>query len=188
MPEAKDVRLRDLAPGDSDNLFAWRNLPDIRRWMYTDHEIVREEHDRWFAAASKDPSRKYWIVELDGRPVGLANLADIVPAHRKATWAYYLADAAVRGRGIGAYVEFLVIEHVFSKLKLGKLWCEVLVDNKGVIKLHETFGFQREALFRQHVVKGGEPQDVVGLGLLAADWTAIREETRARLQKHGFPA
>jgi len=188
MPEAKDVRLRDLAPGDSDNLFAWRNLPDIRRWMYTDHEIVREEHDRWFAAASKDPSRKYWIVELDGRPVGLANLADIVPAHRKATWAYYLADAAVRGRGIGAYVEFLVIEHVFSKLKLGKLWCEVLVDNKGVIKLHETFGFQREALFRQHVVKGGEPQDVAGLGLLAADWAAIREETRARLQRHGFPA
>lgn len=188
MPEAKDVRLRDLAPADSDHLFTWRNLPDIRRWMYTDHEIGREEHDRWFAAASQDPSRKYWIVELDGRPVGLANLADIAPAHRKATWAYYLADPAVRGRGIGAYVEFLVIEHVFSAMKLGKLWCEVLVDNKGVIKLHETFGFQREALFRQHVWKTGEPQDVVGLGLLAADWAAVREETRARLQRHGFPA
>jgi UDP-4-amino-4,6-dideoxy-N-acetyl-beta-L-altrosamine N-acetyltransferase len=188
MPEAKDVRLRDLAPGDSENLFTWRNLPDIRRWMYTDHEITQEEHDRWFAAASKDPSRRYWIVELDGRPVGLANLADISLAHRKATWAYYLADAAVRGRGIGAYVEFLVIEHVFSELKLGKLWCEVLVDNKGVIKLHETFGFQREALFREHVVKGGEPQDVVGLGLLAPDWAAIRETTRERLRKHGFPA
>ena len=188
MPEAKDVRLRELAASDSDNLFAWRNLPDIRRWMYTDHEIARDEHDRWFAAAAKDPSRRYWIIELDGRPVGLANLADISPAHRKTTWAYYLADAAVRGRGVGAYVEFLVIEHVFNVLKLGKLWCEVLVDNKGVIKLHETFGFQREALFRQHVVKVGEPQDVVGLGLLAADWAAIREETRARLQRHGFPA
>jgi UDP-4-amino-4,6-dideoxy-N-acetyl-beta-L-altrosamine N-acetyltransferase len=186
MTATKDVRLRDLVPADSDNLFAWRNLPDIRRWMYTDHEISPEEHARWFEAASRDASRKYWIIELDGRPVGLANLADIAPAHRKATWAYYLADAAVRGRGVGAYVEYLVIEHVFSELKLGKLWCEVLIDNKGVIKLHETFGFQREALFREHVVKGGAPQDVVGLGLLAADWVEVREATRERLQRHGF--
>jgi RimJ/RimL family protein N-acetyltransferase len=57
-----------------------------------------------------------------------------------------------------------------------------------VIKLHETFGFKREALFREHVWKGGVAQDVVGLGLLAADWAEIREETRARLRKHGFPA
>jgi UDP-4-amino-4,6-dideoxy-N-acetyl-beta-L-altrosamine N-acetyltransferase len=188
MTATKDVRLRDLVPADSHHLFTWRNLPDIRRWMYTDHEIARHEHDRWFEAVSRDPSRKYWIVELEGHPVGLANLADIAPAHRKATWAYYLADPAVRGRGIGAYVEFLVLEHVFSELKLGKLWCEVLVDNKGVIKLHETFGFKREALFREHVWKGGVAQDVVGLGLLAADWAEIREETRARLRKHGFPA
>lgn len=187
MTATKDVRLRDLVYADSERLFAWRNLPDIRRWMYTDHEISADEHARWLEAASRDPSRKYWIIELDGRPVGLANLADIALAHRKATWAYYLADPAVRGRGVGAYVEYLVIEHVFSELKLGKLWCEVLVDNKGVIKLHETFGFKREALFREHVWKGGVAHDVVGLGLLVSDWAEIREATRARLQTHGFP-
>jgi RimJ/RimL family protein N-acetyltransferase len=62
----------------------------------------------------------------------------------------------------------------------------VLVGNEPVWKLHEGFGFTREALFRAHVVKDGAPADVVGLGLLAADWTARREASRERLRSRGF--
>jgi RimJ/RimL family protein N-acetyltransferase len=79
-----------------------------------------------------------------------------------------------------------VIEHVFGDLGLNKLWCEVLVDNEGVWKLHEGFGFQREALFRQHVRKDGVPADVVGLGLLASDWARQRQISRSRLVARGF--
>lgn len=182
-----DVRLRPLAAADSDRVRTWRNLPDIRRWMYTDHVISPEEHARWFPAALADPSRTYWIVELDGAPVGLANLADINPSQRRATWAYYLAEPSVRGRGVGAFVEYFVIEHVFGDLGLDKLWCEVLVENEAVWKMHEAFGFRREALFRRHAWKSGQPSDVVGLGLLASDWAAVRDESRARLRARGLP-
>ena len=186
MSESIDVRLRDLEAGDSARILAWRNLPEIRRWMYTDHVIAQAEHDRWFAGIMTDPTRRYWIIELDGRPVGLANLADIVASARRATWAYYLADPAVRGRGVGAFTEFFVIEHVFGVLGLNKLWCEVLLENEGVWKLHESFGFVREALFRQHVFKDGRFQDVVGLGLLAADWARVRDSSREKLLAKGL--
>lgn len=187
VPERVDVRLRPLEARDSERVMGWRNQPDIRRWMYTDHVIAPEEHARWFAGALVDPRRTYWIVELDGAPVGLANLADIDPARRQATWAYYLADPAVRGRGVGAFVEFFVIEHVFGALGLNKLWCEVLVDNEAVWKLHEAFGFVREALFRAHAWKDGLPVDVVGLGLLADDWARQRATSRERLRGRGLP-
>jgi UDP-4-amino-4,6-dideoxy-N-acetyl-beta-L-altrosamine N-acetyltransferase len=187
MADPVDVRLRPLAAADSNRVLAWRNQPDIRRWMYTDHVISPAEHDRWFAGALTDATRTYWIIELDGAPVGLANLADINATHHRADWAYYLADPAVRGRGVGAFVEFFVIEHVFGVLGLDKLWCEVLVDNEAVWKLHEAFGFQREALFRRHAWKSGEPHDVVGLGLLATDWAAQREASRERLRGRGLP-
>ncbi len=180
------VRLRDLTPDDSDRLLAWRNLPEVARWMYSDHEISRAEHDRWFAGIAGDATRKYWIIELDGEPVGLANLADISPANRRCAWAYYLASPSVRGKGVGAYVEYWVIEHVFGALRLSRLWCEVLVENEAVWKLHESFGFRREALLRQHVWKNGEPRDVVGLGLLADDWAAVREASRERLRAKGY--
>ncbi|WP_332764100.1 UDP-4-amino-4,6-dideoxy-N-acetyl-beta-L-altrosamine N-acetyltransferase [Phenylobacterium sp.] len=184
---AVDVKMRPPGPADSDRLLAWRNLPEIRRWMYTDHVISQEEHDRWYAAALADPSRRYWIIELDGLPVGLANLADYAPAHRRTAWAYYLADPSVRGKGVGAYVEYFIIEHVFGELALNKLCCEVLIDNEAVWKMHEAFGFAREALFREHVWKDGKATDVVALGLLASDWAKIREASRARLAERGYP-
>ena len=52
--------------------------------------------------------------------------------------------------------------------------------------LHMTHGFQREALFRAHVVKGGAPRDVIGLGLLAEDWVERRPAARTRLLEKGF--
>lgn len=187
MAQIVDVKLRLAGPQDSERMLAWRNLPEIRRWMYTDHVISQAEHERWFAGALENQTRRYWIIELDGAPVGLANLADIDLGQRRAAWAYYLADPSVRGRGVGAFVEYFVIEHVFRELGLGKLWCEVLVENEAVWKMHEAFGFQREALFREHVWKDGVPSDVVGLGLLARDWAAVREASRERLKARGLP-
>ena len=180
------VQLRDVTPADRDRLRQWRNQPDVAQWMYTDNQISETDHAHWFAAALADPTRRYWIITLEGEPVGLANLADISPAHRRCAWAYYLASPSVRGKGVGAYVEFWVIEQVFGPMGLTKLWCEVLVENEAVWKLHESFGFRREALFRQHVWKAGVPRDVVGLGLLAEDWAATREASRERLRAKGY--
>ena len=186
MSAAPRVVLRSLAAADRDRLLAWRKLPEIARWMYSDHAITPDEHARWFSGALADSRRRYWVIEADRKPVGLANLYDLTPEHGRAAWAYYLADPSTRGQGIGAFVEYWVIDHVFVELGLNKLWCEVLIGNEAVWKLHEGFGFRREALFRQHVRKDGAPVDVVGLGLLASDWAGARETSRARLVSRGF--
>jgi UDP-4-amino-4,6-dideoxy-N-acetyl-beta-L-altrosamine N-acetyltransferase len=180
------VTLRDLTEEDRERLHLWRNSPEVAAYMYSDHQISRVEHDRWFDSIAADPRRRYWIIETDGKPVGLANLADIDQAHSRCAWAYYLADPSVRSMGVGSYVEFWVIEHVFAALGLNKLWCEVLITNEPIWKLHQTYGFEREALFRDHVMKNGHYQDVVGLGLLAKDWPALRPALKARLEAKGY--
>src|ERR1700742_1849349 len=123
--------------------------------MYTAHLISPEEHARWFAGLEGDETRRYWIIELDGRPVGLANLADFDRRNQRCAWAYYLADPATRGLGLGSYVEFWVLQYVFEGLKFAKLWCEVLISNEPVWRLHEPFGFTVEARFRGHIAKTG---------------------------------
>jgi UDP-4-amino-4,6-dideoxy-N-acetyl-beta-L-altrosamine N-acetyltransferase len=183
---APHVVLRAIEAGDRDRLLDWRNLPDVARWMYSDHAITPQEHARWFAGALADPGRRYWVIEADGKPVGVANLYDLTPEHSRTAWAYYLSDPSTRGQGIGAFVEYWVIEHAFGELGLTKLWCEVLIANEPVWRLHEGFGFQREALLRQHVRKDGKLTDVVGLGLLASDWAVTRDASRARLVARGF--
>ncbi len=185
---APRVELRPLEDRDRDRVLVWRNSPDVRAYMYTDHLIGPDEHAAWFSGIEGDETRRYWIVEMDGRPVGLANLADIDRRNQRCAWAYYLADPAVRGQGVGSYVEYWVLEYVFEGLRMAKLWCEVLASNEAVWKLHESFGFVVEARLRGHVLKGGARADVLGLGLLASDWRARRPAMADRLRLRGYEA
>ncbi|UDF03307.1 UDP-4-amino-4,6-dideoxy-N-acetyl-beta-L-altrosamine N-acetyltransferase [Asticcacaulis sp. AND118] len=182
----RPAALRPLTAEDRDRLFDWRNRDEVRRFMYTDMVIPRERHDAWFDGLSDNETRRYFIIEWDDEPVGLANFVDIDRVSQKAAWAFYLAEPAARGKGLGAWVEFRMIEHAFDELKLEKLWCEVLESNAAVWKLHLSFGFQKEAHFRRHVVKSDGPHDVIGLGLLREDWAAAREACRDRLLTHGY--
>ena len=181
-----EIKLRRLRAGDSAQVLAWRNAPHVSAYMYTSHAISQAEHDRWFAMALDAPDRRYWIVERDGEGVGLANLTRIDAANRKCDWAYYLGETSTRGQGIGAAVEYMVLQFVFGPLGLNKLCCEVFLDNEAVWKLHESFGFTKEALWRDHVWRDGEARDVVGLGILGRDWEAARPVCEARLREKGI--
>jgi RimJ/RimL family protein N-acetyltransferase len=64
----------------------------------------------------------------------------------------------------------------------------VLVENEPVWRLHQSFGFTREALFRQHIMKQEGFVDVAGYGLLRDEWLARRADSCARLAAKGFPA
>jgi UDP-4-amino-4,6-dideoxy-N-acetyl-beta-L-altrosamine N-acetyltransferase len=183
---APKVELRDIRPDDRDRLLVWRNAPEVSAYMYSDHEITPQEHARWFQGIADDPRRAYWIIEMDGAPVGLANLYDIDRVHGRCAWAYYLAEPQVRGRGVGSYVEYVMIERVFGEFGLNKLWCEVLASNEAVWKLHERFGFRQEACFRQHVIKHSLFHDVFGLGLLKSDWMEQRAGAREQLLAKGY--
>jgi UDP-4-amino-4,6-dideoxy-N-acetyl-beta-L-altrosamine N-acetyltransferase len=171
------VTLRPIGLEDMTRILAWRNLPEVSAYMYTDHRITDAEHARWFAGAMSDETKRYWIIELDGEPVGLANLYDIQALQKRAYWAFYLADDRVRGKGVGSFTERFVMRHVFEDLGLDKLCCEVLASNDGVVKMHERYGFQVDGVLRQHVIKGGQRVDVIAMSLLRDDWASSRWAT-----------
>lgn len=175
------VALRPLDRADSAQVFEWRNSKAVAPFMYSDHVITAEEHGRWFKSVLGAPTKRYWIIEVDGTPAGLANIVGIEPANSRCEWAYYLASADMRGRGVGAAVEYLVLRYVFEVLRLNKLWCEVFTDNEAVWALHQSFGFKKEAELRAHIRKEGVFRDVIGLGLLRREWSAARERAEARL-------
>ena len=181
-----DVSLRPVEERDRDRLLAWRNRPQVAAFMYSDHLIAPDEHDRWFDGLGANRRRCDWIVQLDGAPVGLTSLVDIDRDQGRATVARYLAEENARGQGVGGFAELKVADHAFEVLGLRKLWSEVLATNEAALASHLSSGFQREALLRAHVVKQGRPIDVIGLGLLAEDWRAGRPNVRTRLLSKGF--
>ncbi len=180
------IALRDMRPGDRDQVRQWRNLPAVARYMYTDGEIAEAEHAVWFARVLVDPSCTYWIITCDGADVGLACITGIDRAHSRCSWAFYIASSDLRGRGVGSVVEYSVLSHVFDTLGLEKLCCEVLDLNGPVIEMHKRFGFTEEGRLRRHIRKGGTWHDVIVLAMLRDGWLANKPAIEERLGAKGL--
>jgi UDP-4-amino-4,6-dideoxy-N-acetyl-beta-L-altrosamine N-acetyltransferase len=177
----KDIALKPLEENDLDMVRAWRNSPEVKAYMYSENEISKEEQAAWFAKIKNDATSKYWIINYQDRPLGVASLTGINPLFQSCYWAFYIGDSSVRGGGIGAKVEYNVLRFVFEEMKLNKLRCEVFSFNEKVIKMHEKFGFRREGYYREHCKKDKEFKDVVALAILSSEWTGLKEGLRKKI-------
>jgi UDP-4-amino-4,6-dideoxy-N-acetyl-beta-L-altrosamine N-acetyltransferase len=180
------VSLRPMTETDSPQVHAWRNLPDVRRNMYTDHIITAEEHARWFPSALTAADRRYWMIVCDGEPVGVANLADISPRHGRCSFGIYLGPADLRGKGVGRAALFLLQREAFDRLGLRKLCCEVLDFNTQALQLYLGLGFVQEGRLRAHIVKETGPCDVIQLAMLDADWQQRQGDFAKQLAGRGI--
>ncbi len=179
------ISLRDIAPADKEMIRVWRNLPEIRKYMYTDHIITCEEHDAWFERIAVDPTCRYWIIACDKEDVGVANLYAIDNRNQRCYWAFYVVSPNVRGKGVGTFAEYLVLRYVFEELNLNKVCCEVLDFNRGVVRMHKSFGFVQEGVLRKHIAKNGAMHDVVCLAMLKEEWEALKPVLADKLQGYG---
>jgi UDP-4-amino-4,6-dideoxy-N-acetyl-beta-L-altrosamine N-acetyltransferase len=176
--------LRDLRVEDKEMIRGWRNHAETAKYMYTDHEISVEEHEKWFQKTLKDPSCRYWILQSDGQDVGVLGIVQIDKQNQRCYWAFYL-NPEVRGKGIGSFAEISVLRYVFDELKLNKLCGEVLAFNEPVLAMHKRFGFVQEGVLRRHIYKQGQWHDVVSIGILREEWQAIRPEIESWLTSKG---
>jgi RimJ/RimL family protein N-acetyltransferase len=134
------------------------------------------------AGLSGDDRRLVFVVlASEGAVLGLVSVTGINRLHRTADWAFYLASEA-RG-GLGAALEFHLLEYVFGELGLQKLNCEVLESNPAVVRMHAKFLFQEEGFRRSNVVKDGDRISVHVLGLTREDWMEGRDEVQERIQE-----
>jgi UDP-4-amino-4,6-dideoxy-N-acetyl-beta-L-altrosamine N-acetyltransferase len=180
--------LRDMTAADKEKIRLWRNLPEVRKYMYTDHEISSAEHAAWFNRIIENPASKYWIIVCDGEDVGLAWLFDIDRHNLRCYWGFYIASPNVRGKGAGSVVEYSVLRYVFDELRLNKLCGEVLDFNQAVVNMHKSFGFVQEGYFRKHIFKGNEMHDIFCIGMTREDWEAGKPEIEKRLRAKGLIA
>jgi UDP-4-amino-4,6-dideoxy-N-acetyl-beta-L-altrosamine N-acetyltransferase len=183
---ADDIGFRRIEGPDLARIRAWRNSPDVARFMYTDHEISEAEHRAWFDKVRRDPRSSYWIIELDGHPVGLANIVDIDFARLSASWAFYIADPRTRGKGVGQYVEYCVLACVFDHWRLDTLHCQVLASNPDVAALHLGVGFREVGRLAGRVVRNGSPIDALAYSMERSAWdTTQRQRLEERIRAKG---
>jgi UDP-4-amino-4,6-dideoxy-N-acetyl-beta-L-altrosamine N-acetyltransferase len=151
-----------------------RNLESVRRFMYTDHIIGLAEHFAWIDRLENDKKQIVFVVLLGNKVSGVVSINALDRIHRKSEWAFYLDDKA-RG-GVGAALEYALLNYAFDALGLEKLNCEVIETNPSVVKMHLKFGFLEEGFMRSNIIKNDVRIGVHCLGLLKEDWVVKRAE------------
>lgn len=152
-----------------------RNQAGVRTSMYTEHEIGIEEHLNWIDKLRTDDRQiVFAILTEQDDPIGVVSLNAYDRIHKKSDWAFYLAENE-RG-GLGAALEFNIIEYAFKSLEIEKLNCEVIETNGAVVKLHKKFNFKEEGFRRENIEKNGKRIGVYFLGLTKTDWLAKQAE------------
>ncbi|XGA80983.1 UDP-4-amino-4,6-dideoxy-N-acetyl-beta-L-altrosamine N-acetyltransferase [Halomonas sp. CH40] len=172
-------KFRAIQNSDLELMLSWRNMPSVRRYMYTRHEITLEEHRLWWEKVCSRSDQQYFLYEYDSTPLGVVGFSQINNDDMNSSWAFYASPEAPRGTG--SRMEYLALEKVFREMMLHKLYCEVLDFNGAVIKLHQKFGFSIEGTFREHHQVDGEYVDIIRLGILKGEWELIRESILKKL-------
>lgn len=156
-----------MEESDLEMVLGWRNHPEVRRYMYTTHEISLSEHSAWFESARQDSNVNLLIFEKLGTPTGFVNIT-LGRSEPVADWGFYLAPDAPRGSGreLGKHA----ITFAFDILGLHKLCGQALSFNERSIRFHGTLGFVEEGRLRDQHFDGKRYHDVVCFGLLDSEW------------------
>lgn len=164
--------IRAMTRSDLERVLSWRNHPDVRRYMYTQHEISLEEHQRWFEQNANNPSRHLLIFELAGVPLGFINF-NRLNSGGVADWGFYVTPSAPKGSG--RQLGHAALDYAFTELKLHKVCGQALAYNERSINFHRSLGFQQEGILRDQHFDGEQYQSVVCFGLLRPEWQPLQE-------------
>ena len=166
----KLIPIIDLDKENQIKVLRIRNEENVRKWMYTDHEILENEHFNWINKLKENNKMRVYVIMENGlEPVGVINIVDIDIIHKKANWGFYIGEK-YQGTGIGVVLEILFLEYCFINFGLEKINCEVIEGNTSVIKLHKELLFQEEGFLRKNIIKNGERVGVYLLGLIKEEW------------------
>lgn len=131
------AHIRRMTAADLSMVLKWRNHPQVRQAMYTQHRIGESEHRQWFAQAEQDVSRSLLIFESNEQPLGFVQFHS--QQKGQAIWGFYLAPDAPRGTGheLGQ----CALQYAFSEAGFCCLLAEVLCDNEASLRFHRRLGF-----------------------------------------------
>ena len=169
-PNSKSCSLRPLAKEDLDRVLVWRNNPDIRRYMFSQHEITEFEHYSWYNRVSEDSSKVPLIFEVEETPEGFIQF-EVDELNNCSDWGFYMSPTAQKGFGFA--LGKLGLDYAFNQLKLHKVCGQAIEYNLRSKKFHLSLGFSQEGLRRKQFFQSGNYYDISLFGLLKKEWLDI---------------
>jgi UDP-4-amino-4,6-dideoxy-N-acetyl-beta-L-altrosamine N-acetyltransferase len=142
----------------------WRNHADVRKWMYSDHIISRNEHNEFINKLAKDMRNVYWLIKAeDNEYMGVIYL-NRLDFKNKAAYLGIYSNPEDTFSGTGRLLIECLTKLAFRILHLHSLKLEVIETNKRAIRFYKKAGFSEEGRLKEFVIKEGHWCDVIIMG------------------------
>ncbi|MDX2281781.1 MAG: GNAT family N-acetyltransferase [Saprospiraceae bacterium] len=123
------------------NILSWRNRVEVRKWMKSVEEIPIEQHLKYCAELKDKTDRGHWVIEENGRALGVININQYFEVDNSCEWGFYLNPVYTMGDTmlkVFYYSQHLLFDYLNTHRLIGK----VKLDNKGAILLNDFLGMR----------------------------------------------
>ncbi len=163
--------LRAWAPGDEDDIHAYRGRDDVTRWLMFDAqtrerigELVTERGSR--TRVEVDHDVVHLAVEHEGRVIGDLTLkwSSLENAQAEIGW---ILHPDVQGRGFARESAAALVDVAFDVLGAHRVWAQLDPRNERSARLAAALGMRQEAHLREESWFRGEWGDLAIWAMLA---------------------
>lgn len=172
------ITLRKVSEDDLEMIMNWRMSETVTKYMNTNPKLTLEGQKKWLESLERNENVRNWIIEVEGVPAGLINLADIDWNNRTTSWGYYIGEEDLRSLKLAISLEMSLYDYCFDVLGFTEVHSEVFKLNEGVWKLHTACGCKIVKEVPGEVEKEGVAYDIVHLSIERDEWFKIRENKK----------
>ena len=187
MLSGKKITLSSVEEENLEQLRAWRNRPDLRKYFREYKEISRIMQVQWFSKINNDLNQVNFEIhdKETSKLIGHCGLYYINWIHRHAEFGIYIGDDTFRKGGYGSDALRTLIKYGFNDLNLNKIWCEVY-SNNDAIDTYRHIGFKKEGTLRQTYFSEGKFWDADILSMLKEEHTQTVEKENNNQRRFSF--
>lgn len=143
---SENISLRALEPSDLELLYYWENNPKVWEVSHTLAPFSKFVLTQYLESQHLDiyASKQLRLVIIDKNkvPVGLIDLFDFEPKHKRAGIGI-LIDVAARGKGYAKEALIVMQDYCFNHLDLFQIYANIGCENKPSLTLFESLGFEK---------------------------------------------
>lgn len=181
MKELKFINILKLNADIQEKARQWRNKDEIRKIAINQHIVAKEEHFKWIESLKHRNNQKFWVVFFNNIPIGTVSLQNMDYDKLTSEWGFYIGEDVYKGLGLGAIIEYNLLEYFFLKLNFTTLFGTVLDTNLALLKMHKKFGFK--IIRREKKIIGKKKHTITMISIKKNDWMNLRKDLESILSR-----
>ena len=182
-----EVILREVCKSDIDDRLSLGPNPEYHKYFGDDVTVMRDRSElekMWFddievhnESLIMQATHQVTQIEVDGKWIGSASLANIDFRHRRADLVVGIYDQNYWDRGYGLEVVRLILDYAFERLNLHRISGNIISNNERSLAMVKKIGFRVEGTMKDYFWIDDSWKDSIRVFILDSDFRNSQAKT-----------